>query len=240
MSEVADTASGQTPTDTAPAAAAPAPAPAPAPAGASLLAYAPAAGADQGAAAPADPPAGEKPTPTAEEAQAAADALAKAEADAKANSAPEQYEDFKAPDGIKFDADVTTEFKDLAKALNLPQEKAQQVMDLAAKHQQKVDAQRAEAETALVQVWVQATISDKEIGGDKLQENLAVSRKAVEAFGTPELKELLNGPMGNHPEVARLLFRVGNAISEDRLVGGKPGSTAEQSTAQRMYPNMNP
>lgn len=237
MSEVADTASGQTPTDTAPAAAAPAPAPAPAPAGASLLADAPAAGADQGAAAPAEPPAGEKPALTAEE-QAAADA--QAEADAKANSAPEKYEDFKAPEGIVFDADVTTEFKGLAKALNLPQEKAQQVMDLAAKHQQKVEAQRAEAETALVQGWVQATINDKEIGGDKLQENLAVIRKAKDAFGTPELKELLDGPIGNHPEVARLLYRVGNAISEDRLVGGKPGSTAEQSTAQRMYPNMNP
>jgi hypothetical protein len=64
---------------------------------------------------------------------------------------------------------------------------------------------------------------DKEFGGDKLSENLGVAKKALDAFGTAELRSLLNqSGLGDHPEVIRFMYRAGKAISEDRFVGGAP------------------
>ena len=79
--------------------------------------------------------------------------------------------------------------------------------------------------------------TDAEIGGDKLPENLAVARKALETFGTPELKALLNeSGLGNHPEVIRFFYRSGKAISEDRVIrGGAAGQPTDP--AKRMFPN---
>ena len=90
--------------------------------------------------------------------------------------------------------------------------------------------------------WVSAARADKEFGGDKLQENLATANKALEAFATPELRAwLVETGAGNHPEVIRAFYRIGQAISEDRFVGGRSSGGAQQD-ARRMYPtsNMNP
>lgn len=159
----------------------------------------------------------------------------------KPAGAPEQYEDFKAPDGVTLDATVTGEFKTLAKELNLPQDQAQKVVDLGAKLMQQAQAQHATALTEAAAKWATDSTADKEFGGDKLQENLATAKKALDTFGSPELKTLLNeSGLGNHPEIIRLLFKTGTAISEDRLVAGKSGTTPATTTAQRMFPNMNP
>jgi hypothetical protein len=159
----------------------------------------------------------------------------------KPAGAPEQYEDFTAPEGVKLDAEVSGEFKSLAKELNLPQETAQKVADLGVKLAQKWQAQQTAALGEAAAKWATDSQADKEFGGDKLQENLATAKKALDTFGSPELKTLLNeSGLGNHPEVIRLLFKAGTAISEDRLVAGKSGTTPAATTAQRMFPNMNP
>jgi len=66
-----------------------------------------------------------------------------------------------------------------------------------------------------------------------------VARKALETFGTPELRDVLNMTgMGNHPEVIRAFYKAGKAISEDRFVQGNPRG-AEPDMAKRMFPTMN-
>jgi hypothetical protein len=51
-----------------------------------------------------------------------------------------------------------------------------------------------------------------------------VAKKALDAFGTTELRSLLNeSGLGNHPEVIRFMFRAGKAISEDSMVTGTKG-----------------
>jgi len=161
--------------------------------------------------------------------------------DGKPTGAPEQYEDFTAPEGVKLDAEVAGEFKTLAKELNLPQDQAQKVADIGVKLAQKWQAQQATALSEAAAKWATDSTADKEFGGDKLQENLGVAKKALDTFGSPELKTLLNeSGLGNHPEIIRLLFKAGKAISEDTHVAGKPGSTPAASAAQRMFPNMNP
>lgn len=129
--------------------------------------------------------------------------------------APESYADFSAPEGVELDQDVLGNLKTIAKELNLTQENAQRIVDLGVQMQQK----QSEAWQAQVEKWVGEVKSDKEIGGDKLPENLGIARKAVDAFGSPELKALLDSSgLGNHPLMIKTFVNIGKAISEDGFV----------------------
>jgi hypothetical protein len=163
----------------------------------------------------------------------------KTEGDAEQpQGAPEQYESFTAPDGAEFDGKVIEQFSEVAKELNLPQDAAQKLLD---KMGPTIATRQSEQLEAARQQWAADAKADKEFGGDKLNENLAFGKKALDTFGTPELRTLLNDSgLGNHPEVIRMMVRAGKAISEDRVVTGGGAITTDQSTAQRMYPNMNP
>lgn len=176
-----------------------------------------------------------------------ATADAAADGDAK-TGAPESYE-FKAPEGITLQDAVVAEFSTVAKELGLSQEAAQKVIDklaptLAKQNAQAMTAAMESANTA----WVKATQTDKDIGGEKLSENLSLARKALDRFGTPELGKLLGrfhpkeNPMGtglgNHPEIIRAFVKAGRAISEDKFVpGGNQPSKGERNAAKSLYPN---
>ena len=157
--------------------------------------------------------------------------------DGKPQGAPEKYE-FATPEGMQFDDAVVGAFGEVAKDLNLSQEAAQKILD---KVGPVMAAQQNEALQAASTEWAEASKTDKEFGGDKLNENLAVAKKAMDQFASPELRTLLNeSALGNNPEVIRMFYRVGKAISEDGFVVGGNAKNSEQTTAQRLYPNMNP
>ena len=153
--------------------------------------------------------------------------------------APEQYE-FQEPEGVAFDDAVIGAFSEVAKELDLPQDRAQTVLDRMAPLLQSRQAERIEAAQA---EWKASSEVDKEFGGEQLAENLGTAKKALDAFATPELRTLLNeSGLGNHPEVIRLFYRVGKATSEDnRIVTGRGGQD-NRNDARRLYSasNMNP
>jgi hypothetical protein len=154
---------------------------------------------------------------------------------AKPEGAPEKYE-FQAPEGQKFDDTVLGAYSEIAKELNLPQDAAQKVLDKVAP---VIQARQAEQIEAVRTAWAESAKTDKEFGGDKLPENLATAKKALDTFGTPELKKLLNeSGLGNNPEVIRAFYRAGKAISEDKFVGGK-GAPPDANDARSLYPNSN-
>lgn len=193
------------------------------------------------------------PAPVAEKGatqatQAQGQAVANQAAPAQPNSEqpaqqqqPTQYE-FKAPDGRSFDPQVIKAYGDIAKELNLPQEAAQKMLDKIGPVLQDRQSQQI---SEIRDSWVTDSRADKEFGGEKLQENLAVARKALDSFGTNELRALLNeSGLENHPEVIRLLYRAGRAISGDRYVGGNPtagkaasGNKSFNDFAATLYPN---
>jgi hypothetical protein len=162
-----------------------------------------------------------------------ADEKTETKTETKAEGAPEKYE-FK--DADKLDPQVMGAFSEAAKDANLTQEAAQKLLDKVAP---ALQARNEEQVKAVHQQWTEASTSDKEFGGEKLKENLGVARKALDQFGTPELKQFLETTgLGSHPEVIRLLFKAGKAISEDKFVGG--GRTAAtQSPESVLYPTMN-
>jgi len=170
-------------------------------------------------------------------------AQAKGEAEAKPEAkqgAPEKYE-FKSPEGQGFDPETMKVYGEVAKELNLSQESAQKILDRMA----PTVAQRQVAAIQQVHAqWAEASRTDQEFGGDKLMDNLGVAKKALDSFGTPELRSLLNDSgLGNHPEIIRFMVRAGRAISEDRFVGGSAPSPGRgsvkdfNSAAAALYSN---
>lgn len=154
----------------------------------------------------------------------------------KSAEAPEAYE-LKAPEGLELDQDALGEFTAIAKELKLSNETAQKLADVAMKMEQR----RAEAHSKMVKEWADQSKTDKEFGGDAFNENLSVARKAIDTFGSPQLKELLDASgLGNHPEVLRTFFKAGKAISEGKFVAsGARAATQQPSAAKALYPNMN-
>lgn len=183
-----------------------------------------------------DAPEGDTEGTTPEAEDKAADAESSEDSD-EAEGAPEEYADFEAPEGVTFDTELLDQLKGLAKEDNLSQAKAQKYIDLAVQMQTR----QAEAFDALVvdtrQAWLDQSRSDPEFGGDALDANLATVQRALKAYATPELTKLLDETgIGNHPEVVRLLFRVGKSVSNDGFVKGSP-PPAKRDLASTLYSN---
>lgn len=150
---------------------------------------------------------------------------------------PEEYV-FTAPEGMEYDAETMGVYAEAAREAGLSQEKADLILGKLAPHMAEKQAQ------ALAQAredWAASAKADKEYGGEKLAESLGTAKKALDAFGTPELQTLLNeSGLGNHPEIIRFMVRAGRAISQDTFVPAE--RRAEEGDARRLYPNskMNP
>lgn len=190
---------------------------------------------------PQTPAAGDKP---AAETKPEGDTTKPAAETKPAEAAPEKYE-FKAPEGTHLDPAVAEKFSAVAKELNLSQQAAQKVVDELAPA--LASAQR-EAFTKVVDGWVGEAKADKEFGGENFDANLAIAKEGLNFVGSPKLVQFLNqSGLGNHPEIIRAFYKVGQAISEDSHVSGttrpaggdKGGRTDTERYAAGLYGNGN-
>jgi len=153
--------------------------------------------------------------------------------DKKPEGAPEAYE-FKAAEGVDLDTDALKDFEPVARELNLTNEQAQKLVDAYPKILAGVQQRQADAWQATTEQWAADVKADKEIGGDKLTGNLSAAQRALEQFGSPELKEYLNTTgLGNHPDLVKTFIKIGKAMSEDGMVSGK--ETGQRSAAEVLY-----
>ncbi|ELM6922219.1 peptidase [Citrobacter sp. Cf039] len=152
----------------------------------------------------------------------------------KQEGAPEKYE-FKPAEGQELDTAALEQFEPIARELNLTNEQAQKMVDLyGTKIMPMVQKQQVEAWQKTTEQWAADVKADKEIGGDKLTGNLSAAQRALAQFGTPELKEYLEGTgLGNHPELVKAFVKVGKAMSEDGMVTGK--ESGQRSAAEVLY-----
>lgn len=154
----------------------------------------------------------------------------KTESEQAPEGAPEKYE-FKAPEGQTYDPEIIETYSEIAKEFNLSQEKAQKMLDVVAP---KLAERQAAQIQSIHEQWVESARSDKEFGGEKLPENLGVAKKALDTWGNPALRTLLNeSGIGNHPEVIRFMVKAGKSLSEEKFVGSSPG--AGTKTAPRNF-----
>lgn len=178
-----------------------------------------------------DPNGGKKDDPDPNKKNDAPDAK---KGDKKPDGAPETYT-FKVPEGYELDKETTDEFEQHARTMGLSQDNAQKLIDLQVKVVAKAHAAQAEEFRKLSESWRQEAL--KALGAEP-QKQLAFASKAIQAYGTPKLKEVLQeSGLGNHPELVQFFVKVGQTVTEDGLPGGAAGG-GKKSTAQIMYPEM--
>ncbi|OFC63282.1 peptidase [Candidatus Erwinia dacicola] len=215
----------------------------PADGGAAPASSEPAAPAADAPAPDADPakPQGDKPHPGTEGDKPQEDKPADGDKSAdksedeeqKQEGAPEKYE-FTAGEGVELDAEALKDFEPVARELNLTNEQAQKLVDAYPKILAGVQQRQAEAWQKQTEGWAETVKADKEIGGDKLTANLSAAQRALDQFGTPELKEYLNATgLGNHPDLVKTFVKIGKAMSEDGMVDGS--NQGQRSAAEVLY-----
>ena len=160
------------------------------------------------------------------------------EADLSSQTSPDTYADFVMPEGVELDSALLTEAAPLFKELGLTQDQAQKLVDFQAKQAQASSESNVDAFNQLMNDWQEQSKNDKEFGGDKFEENVGVARSAIDKFGTPELKQLLEEHgVGNHPEVIRFMVKVGKLTAEDVPGGTTAAPSKAQDRVSLLYPN---
>lgn len=190
---------------------------------------------NEGEGKPAEQPAGEADTDGKPEGKPEDD-----KSDDPANKVPEDGKyALKMPEGIELDADLAEALGPEFKDLGLTNAQAQKLVDKYVSAIQAKEAKRGEAWAQTINKWADDAKADNEIGGTKWDGTVSNARRAVERFGTPELREYLNASGGgNHPELIRFMAKVGAAIGEDQPAGGGSGGASRPADpAHVLFPN---
>lgn len=149
------------------------------------------------------------------------------------------YEPFVLPQGVEVDTAALEEAQSLFAEARLSQPQAQKMVDLyAGKMNELVQRQISAAESRQT-AWVAEVKNDPELGGRRFEQARAAAQRALNRFGTPELRRTLDELwVGNNPQLFRFFARVGQALSEDRYVGAQ-SSASRLTAAETLYPNVN-
>lgn len=141
--------------------------------------------------------------------------------------------------------DLTQFFGDL-ESITDPKAREQKLVDKHFEMLEKVKAQGETFQKEQQAEWLTEAKADDEIGGTAMKEKVSIAIRAINKFsdpamdedGKPILNEVTKKPMtklnlylnetglGNHPEMIRVFYRIGQAISEDgTFIEGKvPGA----------------
>lgn len=157
--------------------------------------------------------------------------------DSEAGEVPDSYE-FEVPEGMELDQGLADAVTPVFKELGLNQEQASKLTSAYAQVKQQ-EAQQAQADfDKQLDQWASEIKNDKEIGGEAFDANAAIARKAVDEFGSPELKELLDTTgFGNNPHIFKFMLSVGKLLNEDQPGSGER-AREDVPTEQALYPDM--
>ena len=163
----------------------------------------------------------------------------------KEEGVPDEYK-FEAPEGMDVNEEALTQFADTAKELKLSQAQYQSLIEYDLQRQAAAAKAMSDQYNNRGADWANETKADKTIGGEALDENLGVAKRAIETFGDDDLAQIMAAPsaenpdglgLGNHPAMIRLFYRVGKSIGESSLVTGD-SKVEGPSALERMYPSM--
>jgi hypothetical protein len=160
--------------------------------------------------------------------------------DAKSNEVKKVEEakfDLKLPEKTVLEQAHLDAVTSYAKEKGLTPEQAQEILNRDSQLVSSyVDRQQKQFE-AQIESWVKETQSDKELGGNTFKESVHLADQVVKKFGSPELIEGLRATgFGNHPELIRLLTRIGKSIDNDKLIlAGSNGAGGKRSMEDIFY-----
>lgn len=152
---------------------------------------------------------------------------------------PAQPVEIKLPEGVEVDQELFEVVKASVKDSASGQKLVEAYVKAMTAQEQKIRANYEQTQ----KMWVESIKNDADLGGAKFPESQAAVGRAMERFGSPELRKFLDETgLGNHPELYKFVHRIGKAIAEDK-VAGTTGAKAEDDKTRilrEMYPTMFP
>jgi len=148
---------------------------------------------------------------------------------------PVEYK-LEVPEGAKLDAGYTDEIATFAKEQGLSNDAAQAVLNRDA--QLVANAQKVQEEAVQTQrrQWIENLKADKEFGGTRYEETMALAQRVWKRYG-PQDANL--GPFGDSDVLIKLCAAIGRDLKEDSLItGGAVVKAKPKTVANRMYPNL--
>ncbi len=164
--------------------------------------------------------------------------------------APEAYTDFTLPEGVKLEGETLKSAQELFKALNLPQDGAQKLVDFHLGQIRAATEASSKAYDDMRASWQTAAKADPEIGPKmtQIKENVGRLYDAIgDAKLVGEFKQIMDlTGAGDNPAFIKVLNKLSSFVTEGRHVTGAqpskfgqtaPGTGERPSTAHALYPN---
>lgn len=135
---------------------------------------------------------------------------------------PIAYQAFTYPEGVTADEAAVKPYTDILAAHQVPQEAAQELLNLYTAQQQRQIQANQDLWDRTRTDWRSQFTKDPEMGGNRQDTTLARCREAIDRYGgTPdqvkELRTLLtNHGLGDYPGLARLINNMAKRLSEGR------------------------
>lgn len=150
----------------------------------------------------------------------------------ESQGAPEQYADFKMPEGFTLEGEVKEKVTGLFRELNLSQENAQKLIDYATERDLANREAMLNDLAARRKEW-RSTLRAR----PNFEADLALARKGMKALvQTPEGAELFKDSwMSDHPAVFDMFVRAGKLVAEDSF-DNQNGGGAEENVNLRRFP----
>lgn len=150
----------------------------------------------------------------------------------ESQGAPEQYADFKMPEGFTLEGEVKEKVTGLFRELNLSQENAQKLIDYATERDLANKEAMLNDLAARRKEW-RSTLRAR----PNFEADLALARKGMKALvQTPEGAELFKDSwMSDHPAVFDMFVRAGKLVAEDSF-DNQNGGGAEENVNLRRFP----
>ena len=154
---------------------------------------------------------------------------------------PIEYEDFKLPENLSIDNEMMSTAKEKFAALKIPQDKAQELVDMNTEAVNKALQAKDQEWLNTTQKWATEVANDPELGGANYGKTISKANRALAKFDqTGGLTDFFTtSNAGNNPDMIRFLVAVDNATSDAGFIkgGSSAGPQKEESLGDIFYGN---
>lgn len=145
--------------------------------------------------------------------------------------------DLKLPEGSPLSAeDLALTLKN-AKEAKLSKEQATTVLSAQDNAARSVIDRQNVAFKATQAQWKTDAAKDPEFGGEAFAKNVEIAKRAWDIVASPALKAMADQTgLGNHPEVVRMMVKIGKMMAEDTMIRGAVGGvTGKKAPEDVLY-----
>lgn len=140
------------------------------------------------------------------------------------------------PKDAVIDESAIERISSYAKEKGLTKDQAQELVQFENEAVKRFADSQKQAYEQQKESWKAKAIEDKEIGGEKFVENVALSNRVIKRFASEALiQELDKTGLGNYPELVRVFARIGKAMGEDRMVMSGSKAPSPKSMEEVFY-----